>query len=128
MTVMSMAKQTVLFVLLTTLVLIAVSGTASAQETYRWQIDYQHVTLDVGPDGNVHMTYNVSATIVKGVWNEVWIPATVNNMQVASVVDGSGTSHSFYVEGGQIKTQGWNLQPGDPRQSHHQLDAARLRL
>ncbi|OPY29496.1 MAG: hypothetical protein A4E28_00813 [Methanocella sp. PtaU1.Bin125] len=114
MTGMPMAKKTVFVILLAMLALIAVSGTAAAQEQYRWQIDYQHITLDVGADGNVYMTYNVSATIVKGVWDEVWIPATVSSMQVHSVTDGSGAGHSFYVDGGQIKTQGWNLRPGDP--------------
>jgi hypothetical protein len=111
---MSTAKKTILFIFVAMLALSVVSGTAGAQEQYRWQIDRQHVTLDVGADGNVYMTYNVSATIVKGVWEEVWIPATVGSMQVTGVTDGSGNSHSFYVDGGQIKTQGWNLQPGDP--------------
>jgi hypothetical protein len=86
---------------------------AHAQESYRWQVEDQHVVLDIGPSGSVYMTYEVNATIVKGVWNEVWIPATVSNMQVEEVVDGSGNKHSFTVSDGQIKTQGWNLNPGD---------------
>jgi hypothetical protein len=86
---------------------------AYAQETYRWQVNYQHVVLDIDPSGTVYMTYEVDADIVKGVWNEVWIPVTVSNMQVTGVVDGNGNAHAFTVDGGQIKTQGWNLNPGD---------------
>jgi len=86
---------------------------AHAQESYRWQVSDQHVVLDIDPSGTVHMTYEVNATIVKGVWNEVWIPVTVSNMQVEEAVDGSGNKHAFTVSDGQIKTQGWNLNPGD---------------
>jgi hypothetical protein len=86
---------------------------AGAQESYRWQVNYQHVQLDVDASGNVLMTYEVDARIEKGVWNEVWIPATVSGMQVSDVVDGNGKSHPFTLDGGQIKTQGWNLVPGD---------------
>lgn len=86
---------------------------AGAQETFRWQIDNQHVILDIGGSGQVSMQYNVSAVIVKGVWNEVWIPATTSNLQVSSVVDGSGNPHSFSLSDGQIKVQGFNLKPGD---------------
>ena len=87
---------------------------ASAQ-TYGWQVNYQHVILDVDSSGNVYMTYQVDAKINSNSdpWNEVWIPATVGNMQVTSVVDSNGNSHSFYIDGDQIKTQGWNLQRND---------------
>lgn len=102
-----------------TLAVIALTLTllpqATAQETYRWQVNSQHVVLDIDRSGNVYMTYNVDATIQKGVWNEVWIPATIDNMHVTSVVDGTGTSHGFYIDKAdhQIKTQGWDLRPGD---------------
>ncbi len=84
-----------------------------AQETYRWQVNYQHVVLDIDSSNTVYMTYEVDANIVKGAWNDVWIPVTASNMHVSDVVDGNGKKHSFSVDSGQIKTQGWNLQPGD---------------
>ncbi len=99
--------------LLIVFISLSLAPHAYAQETYRWQVNDQHVVLDIDPSGSVYMTYEVNATIVKGVWNEVWIPVTTSGMQVEEVVDGSGTRHAFTVSGGQIKTQGWNLNPGD---------------
>jgi hypothetical protein len=87
---------------------------ATAQEAYRWQIDYQRVTLDIGDSGEVNMRYDVSAVIVKGNWPEVWIPATTGDTQVYSVVDGDGKPHDYSVSDGQIKVQGFDLRPGDP--------------
>jgi hypothetical protein len=83
--------------------------------TYGWQVNYQHVILDVDSSGNVYMTYQVDAKINSNSdpWNEVWIPATSGNMQVTSVVDSTGTGHRFYIDGDQIKTQDWNLQAGE---------------
>ncbi|WP_424359084.1 hypothetical protein [Methanocella sp. MCL-LM] len=91
---------------------IAAAPAASAEE-YRWQVNYQHVTLDINQSGTVSMIYQVDATIEKGVWNEVWIPATKSNMQISSVVDSTGKSHSYYIDGDQIKTRDYNLRPGD---------------
>jgi hypothetical protein len=73
------------------------------------------VVLDVDRSGSAWMTYEVDASIQQGVWNEVWIPMTASNMQVSDVVDGNGQGHAFSVDAGdmQIKTQGWNLRPGD---------------
>ena len=59
------------------------------------------------------MLYNVDADIVLGSWPEVWIPATVGSMQVHSVVDGNGQSHSFYMDSGYIKVRGFDMRPGD---------------
>jgi hypothetical protein len=108
-------KKALFIALLAFAILFAVPWVASAQETYRWQVHSQNVILDVDSSGSVYMTYNVDATIQKGVWNEVWIPATVGNMKVTSVTDGSGTSHNFYIDGGQIKTRDYDpaLKPGD---------------
>ncbi|BAI62798.1 conserved hypothetical protein [Methanocella paludicola SANAE] len=103
----------IISLLLIVLISLSLMPYAHAQETYRWQVSDQHVVLDIDPSGSVYMTYEVNATIVKGVWNEVWIPVTVSSMQVEEVVDGSGNRHAFTVSGGQIKTQGWNLNPGD---------------
>jgi len=93
---------------------ISASPIASAEE-YRWQVNYQHVTLDINQTGKVDMMYQVDADIVKGVWNEVWIPATKRDMQVYSVVDEAGKSHSFTLDTSdmQIKVQGFELKPGD---------------
>ena len=109
---MSLAKRTLLIILLASVALIAVSCTVNA-ETTRWQINYQHVTLDVGNSGNVDMLYNVDADIVLGSWPEVWIPATTGSMQVHSVVDGNGQGHSFYMDSGYIKVRGFDMRPGD---------------
>ncbi len=102
-----------IYFLLVALLLSTVALPAEAQETYRWQVNYQYVVLDIDPQGPVYMTYEVDANIVKGVWDEVWIPMTVSNMQVYDVVDGDGKAHDFTVSGGQIKTRGWDLRPGD---------------
>jgi hypothetical protein len=93
--------------------LLALAAPAYAAEGYRWQVNYQHVILDVDPSGQVAMTYEVDAAIQQGVWNEVWIPQTDASQTVSSVVDGSGVSHSFHVDSGQIKVEGFNLNPGD---------------
>jgi hypothetical protein len=88
---------------------------AFSQDTYSWQVNYQHVVLDIDPSGNVLMTYEVDANVQQGEWNEVWIPMTTRDMQVSGVADGNGKQHSFSVDTGdmQIKTQGWDLKPGD---------------
>lgn len=96
--------------------LLSLAPAAHAQEAYRWSINHQYVDLDVRKDGNVDMLYEVDANIVKGVWNEIWIPITTNNpgdQQVHYVEDGSGKRHDFYVDGQNIKVQGFNLKPGD---------------
>ena len=74
-------------------VLFLISGTAQAA-TYGWQVNYQHVMLDVDSSGQVYMTYQVDAKINSNSdpWNEVWIPVTTYNMQVTSVVDSSWQS------------------------------------
>lgn len=95
------------------LLAITLAPHAGAQETYRWQVNYQHVVLDVDSTGSVYMMYEVDANIVKGVWNEVWIPMTTPNMQVYDVVDDGGRTHTFTTDGSQIMTQEWNLNPGD---------------
>ncbi len=107
-------KRALFLAALVLIVLISLAGTAQAA-TYGWQVNYQHVTLDVDSSGNVYMTYQVDAKINSNSdpWNEVWIPATVGNMQVTGVTDSNGNSHSYYIDGGQIKTQGWNLQHND---------------
>ena len=80
-------------------------------------MNYQHVILNVQPDGQVAMTYEVDSVIQQGVWNEVWIPQTDSSQQVVSVVDGNGKSHTWHI--GQsdgetwIMVQGFNLNPGD---------------
>jgi len=100
--------------LLSLLLLLLLSSTSiSSAQSYSWQVNYQHVTLDINQTGNVVMTYRVDANIVEGTWTEVWIPATRGDMQITSVVDDTGKSHSFYIDGDQIKTQDYNLQPGD---------------
>lgn len=68
--------------LLIIFIALSLAPLAHAQETYRWQVNYQHVVLDIDTSGSVYMTYEVDANIVKGVWNEVWIPMTIPNMQV----------------------------------------------
>jgi hypothetical protein len=108
-----MLKKTLICSLLIILMMLSVAPLAHAQESYRWQVNYQHVVLDIDRSGSVWMTYEVDANIVKGVWNEVWIPMTASNMHVSDVVDGNGNQHAFTLDGGQIKTQGWNLNPGD---------------
>lgn len=108
-----MLGKRLFYSLLIILILITCVPHAYAQEAYRWQVNYQHVVLDIDTPGSVYTTYEVDANIVKGVWNEVWIPMTVPDMQVYDVVDGSGQRHSFTADGDQIKTQGWNLNPGD---------------
>lgn len=108
-----MLGKRLFYSLLIILILITCVPHAYAQEAYRWQVNYQHVVLDIDTPGSVYMTYEVDADIVKGVWNEVWIPMTVPDMQVYDAVDGSGQRHSFTADGAQIKTQGWNLNPGD---------------
>ncbi len=107
-------KRALFIAALVLIILISLAGTAQAA-TYGWQVNYQHVTLDVDKSGNVYMTYQVDAKINSNSdpWNEVWIPATVGNMQVTGVTDSNGNSHSYYIDGGQIKTQGWNLQHND---------------
>lgn len=95
------------------LLILALMPAGHAQEAYRWQINYQHAVLDIDPSGTVYMQYEVDASIVKGVWNEVWIPMTTSSMRVSDVVDGQGVRHAFTLDGGQIKTQGWSLSPGD---------------
>ena len=96
---------------------LALTAPASAQTT-SWQVNYQHVILNVQPSGQVDMTYTVSAVIQQGVWNEVWIPQTDANQQVVGVVDGNGQNHTWTV--GQsdgetwIMAQGFSLNPGDP--------------
>ncbi len=109
---MALAKRTLLILVLASVALIAISCTVNA-ETTRWQINYQHITLDVGSSGDVNMLYNVDADIVLGSWPEVWIPATTGNMQVRSVVDGNGQTHDAYMDSGYIKVRGFNMQPGD---------------
>jgi len=101
------------YLILLTLIVISLAPHAGAQDTYSWQVNYQHVVLDVDRSGSVLMTYEVDANIQQGVWTEVWIPETVSNMQVSDVTDGSGLRHSFYIDSGQIKTQGWDLGQGD---------------
>jgi hypothetical protein len=108
-----MVDKRLISILIIIFISLSLAPHAYAQETYRWQVNYQHVVLDIDASGSVYMTYEVDANIVKGVWNEVWIPMTVSNMQVSEVVDGSGNKHAFTVGGGQIKTQGWDLNPGD---------------
>jgi hypothetical protein len=97
--------------------LYAAVGTAQAA-TYGWQVNSQHVTLYISnSSSDVYMVYNVDAKINSNSdpWNEVWIPATTDNMQIVSVVDSTGTSHSSYIDRAdhQIKTQGWNLRAND---------------
>lgn len=109
-----MYRKNLVYLVFITFIAVSLAPYACAQDTYSWQVNSQHVILDIdGNSGNVLMTYEVNATIQQGVWNEVWIPQTVSSMQVSSVVDGKGKSHDFYIDGGQIKTTGWNLQPGD---------------
>lgn len=112
----SLAARALLVALLALTVLGVVAplaGPAASAEEYRWQVNYQHVTLDIDQSGKVNMVYQVDADIVKGTWTEVWIPVTVGNMQISSVTDSTGQSHSYYVEDNQIKTQSYNLKPGD---------------
>ncbi|MGA9139638.1 MAG: hypothetical protein WBZ29_05410 [Methanocella sp.] len=109
---MALAKRTILILVLASVALIAVSCTVNA-ETTLWQINYQHITLDVDSSGNVNMLYNVDADIVLGSWPEVWIPATAGNMQVRSVVDGNGQTHDVYMDSGYIKVRGFDMRPGD---------------
>jgi hypothetical protein len=108
-----MLEKKILYLLLITLITISLAPHVSAQDTYSWQVNYQHVQLDVNSSGSVYMAYEVDANIQQGVWNEVWIPMTISNMQVSDVVDGNGKQHGFTLDGGQIKTQGWDLRPGD---------------
>ncbi len=107
--------EKVLFVAVLALVVFAaMAGTAQA-ETYGWQVNSQHVTLVIdNSTSDVYMIYQVDARINSNSdpWNEVWIPATIRNMQITKVVDSDGNSHNFHIDGDQIKTQGWNLQPG----------------
>lgn len=95
-------------------VLLAATPVASAEE-YSWQVNYQHVTLDLSKSGAADITYQVDATIEQGTWTEVWIPLTTRSMSVMRVVDGSGKSHEFTVDKDsmQIKAAGFNLHPGD---------------
>ncbi len=102
-----------IYFLLAALLLLTMVLPAGAQETYRWQVNYQYVVLDIDAQGPVYMTYEVDASIVKGVWDEVWIPMPASNIQVRDVVDGEGKAHAFSTDGGQIKTRGWDLRPGD---------------
>ncbi|WP_254591268.1 hypothetical protein [Methanocella conradii] len=108
-----MYQKRLAYSILILLVVIALVPPSHAQDAYRWQVNYQHVVLDIDPSGTVYMQYEVDANIVKGVWNEVWIPMTTSNMQVSDVVDDRGVQHSFTLDGGQIKTKGWSLKPGD---------------
>ncbi|MCD1294824.1 hypothetical protein CUJ83_07405 [Methanocella sp. CWC-04] len=94
------------------IIILSMTPVASAEE-YRWQVNNQHVLLDVNTTGVVYMEYRIDADIVKGVWNEVWIPLTTSNQKVYYVEDGSSKRHDFRVEGGQIKIQDFNLRPGD---------------
>jgi hypothetical protein len=82
-------------------------------EDYRWQVNHQHVILDINKTGSVAMSYDIDATIVKGTWYEVWIPLSTKGQKVVSVVDGSGNQRSFMIDGGQVKIQGFDLKPGD---------------
>ena len=77
-------------ILLTFIVLALALTTPACAQTTSWQVNYQHVILNVDPSGQVDMTYTVSAVIQQGVWNEVWIPQTDTNQVVIGVVDGNG--------------------------------------
>jgi hypothetical protein len=106
-------KRALFLASLVLIVIISLAGTAQAA-TYGWQVNYQHVTLDVDQSGNVKMTYQVDAKINSNSdpWNEVWIPVTVGNMQITEITGSDGNPHGYYIDGGQIKTQGWNLNAG----------------
>ncbi len=104
-------------ILLTFIALALALATPVQAQTTSWQVNYQHVILDVQPSGQVAMTYEVDSVIQQGVWNEVWIPQTDSSQQVVSVVDGNGQSHTWRIgqSGGEtwIMVQGFNLNPGD---------------
>jgi hypothetical protein len=108
-----MIRKWLIYSLFIIFITLSLAPHAYAQETYSWQVNYQHVVLDIDRSGSVWMTYEVDANIQQGVWTEVWIPVTVSNMQVSDVVDDNGKQHAFALDSGQIKTQGWDLQPGD---------------
>ena len=109
-------KRSIIFLTFIALAL-ALAMPAQAQTT-SWQVNYQHVILNVDPSGQVDMNYTVSAVIQQGVWNEVWIPQTDSNQQVINVTDSNGQSHTWRI--GQsdgetwIMVQGFNLNPADP--------------
>lgn len=105
-------KRLITIIAVTLLFLQAATLVSNAEE-YRWQINYQHVILDIQKDGNVDMLYEVDADIVKGHWDEVWIPRTTRQMTVHYVEDGSGDRHDFMVDGDQIKVKGFDLSPGE---------------
>jgi hypothetical protein len=110
-----MQEKRLIYILFIVLIAFSLVPHAYAQDLYSWQVNYQHVQLDVDSSGSVYMTYEVDANIQQGVWNEVWIPMTASNLQVSDVVDGNGKQHSFSIDTGdmQVKTQGWDLRPGD---------------
>ncbi len=102
-------------IILLTFIALALALAVPVQaQTTSWQVNYQHVVLNVQPSGQVYMTYNVSAVIQQGIWNEVWIPQTDPNQKVIGVVDGYGVNHTSYIDSGQIKVQGFNLKPTNP--------------
>lgn len=108
---MACRKPIILLIFLALALAVAMPANA---ESYSWQVNYQHVILNIEPSGQVDMTYTVSAVIQEGVWNEVWIPQTDSSQNVVGIVDGNGQNHTSYTEDGQIKVQGFNLNPGDP--------------
>ena len=108
---MDMRKPLYIFTII--LLIVAFAPHAGAQDTYSWQVNYQHVILDIDNTGYVDMQYEVDANITEGVWNEVWIPLTKSDMDVSKVIDGSGVEHSFSIDAGQIKVKGFDLRPGD---------------
>jgi hypothetical protein len=109
---MDLRRPTYILALVLVLAALTMSH-AGSQETYSWQVNYQHVILDIDNKGYVDMQYEIDANIQQGVWTEVWIPQTKSNMKVNKVIDGDGVEHSFTIDSGQIKVGGFNLKPGD---------------
>lgn len=111
---MSLSARVLGWLILAGLLLLALPVSVHAED-YSWQIDSQHVTLDLAghSSGTVGMTYQVDATIKDGHWQEVWIPQSKDGMAIQSICDGKGVSHDYYIDNYTIRITGFDLKPGD---------------